>query len=209
MPITPASHDPTGAKSQTKAGTPGRWPCIGQGPPCQSRHCIVRLPLLLFQVRIPKRGLKCTPPFWPTPPTFSSWHGVCPKLPMMPSKAFLCVSSAMASRSTAPKKQRGRECLSLAEERTNAPVKNWKLLLGSRSPELSCERILKRPCPASVLTASPGIPPYLHMCNNRRHSVPPQLLDLSACTQKSSQSTHGDGQRRTPTPTRDTTQGGV
>lgn len=34
--------------------------------------------------------------------TLSSWQGVCPKLLMMPSRAFLCVSSAMASRSTAP-----------------------------------------------------------------------------------------------------------
>lgn len=34
--------------------------------------------------------------------TLSSWQGVCPKLLMMPSRAFLCVSSAMASKSTAP-----------------------------------------------------------------------------------------------------------
>lgn len=32
----------------------------------------------------------------------SSWQGVCPKLLMMPSRALRCVSSVMASRSTAP-----------------------------------------------------------------------------------------------------------
>lgn len=35
--------------------------------------------------------------------TFSNWHGVCPKLLIMPSRAFLSFSSVMASRSTAPK----------------------------------------------------------------------------------------------------------
>lgn len=45
----------------------------------------------------------------PTPFTFSSWHGVWPKLLMMPSRAFLWVSSAMASKSTAPKKPREKK----------------------------------------------------------------------------------------------------
>lgn len=35
-------------------------------------------------------------------PTFRSWQGVCPKLLMMPSRAFRSVSLAIASRSTAP-----------------------------------------------------------------------------------------------------------
>lgn len=37
-----------------------------------------------------------------TDATLRSWHGVCPKLLMMPSRAFRSVSLAMASRSTAP-----------------------------------------------------------------------------------------------------------
>lgn len=38
----------------------------------------------------------------------SSWQGVCPKLLMMPSRALRCVSSVMASRSTAPEDGDGR-----------------------------------------------------------------------------------------------------
>lgn len=38
-------------------------------------------------------------------PTFSSWQGVCPKLLMMPSRAFRSVSLAIASKSTAPEGQ--------------------------------------------------------------------------------------------------------
>lgn len=45
----------------------------------------------------------------PEGPTFRSWQGVWPKLLMMPSRAFRSVSSAMASRSTAPAEQRERQ----------------------------------------------------------------------------------------------------
>lgn len=34
--------------------------------------------------------------------TFNSWQGVCPKLFIIPSKAFLSFSSVRASKSTAP-----------------------------------------------------------------------------------------------------------
>lgn len=37
--------------------------------------------------------------------TFNSWQGVCPKLFIIPSKAFLSFSSVKASKSTAPGSQ--------------------------------------------------------------------------------------------------------
>lgn len=49
-------------------------------------------------------------------PTFRSWQGVCPKLLMMPSRAFRSVSLAIASRSTAPAGQHSAR-LTLSQER--------------------------------------------------------------------------------------------
>lgn len=52
-------------------------------------------------------------------PTFRSWHGVCPKLLMMPSRAFRSVSLAIASKSTAPAGQQAG-----AQERSETQVRN-------------------------------------------------------------------------------------
>lgn len=52
-------------------------------------------------------------------PTFRSWQGVCPKLLMMPSKAFRSVSLAIASKSTAPAGQQAARLRLIQERREN------------------------------------------------------------------------------------------
>lgn len=50
-------------------------------------------------------------------PTFRSWQGVCPKLLMMPSRAFRSFSFAIASKSTAPAGQQAARLRLIEEHR--------------------------------------------------------------------------------------------